>query len=107
MDASTPKLLGALLAVKTAVKTTPGKAAWYDIFNPSNATAYVQLFDAALADVTVGTTAPVLSIGIAAGGRASGEAGVGFQTAISAAATTTATGNTAPGTALVANFGIR
>jgi hypothetical protein len=105
MTASTPVLLPALLAAAQAVKAAAGKIVSYEIFNPGAAVAYVQLIDKA--SPTVGTDAPKLSIGIKAGDRASGQLDASFLNAISAAATTTATGSTAPATALVANFTIR
>lgn len=105
MDAATPKLFSALSNAPATLKATAGKLRWYEIFNPSAATAYVQLFDKA--SPAVGTDTPVLSLGVPAGGRISGDATAGFYTAITAAATTTAVGSAAPATALVANFGIR
>lgn len=105
MDAATPKLIPALLAAATPVKASAGKLCWYEIFNPSAATAFVQLFDKA--SPVVGTDVPVLSLGVPAGGRISGEATIGFYNAITAAATTTAEGNVAPATAIVVNLGIR
>lgn len=105
MDAATPKLSAALSNAAATLKATAGKLRWYEIFNPSAATAYVQLFDKATP--TVGTDTPVLSLGVPAGGRISGDAYTAFYNAITAAATTTPGGNTAPATPLVANFGIR
>lgn len=107
MDANTPKLLSALLATAQAVKASAGKVVNYEIFNPSAAVAYVQLFDKAQPGVTVGTDTPALSIGVKAGDRAHGQLNAAFLTAITAAATTGPANNVAPGTALVVNFTIR
>lgn len=108
MDTCTPKHVPALTNAAVAVKAGKGAVCWYDLFNPSAADAYVQIFDKAAADVAVGTDKPVLSIGIPAGGRASGTAeSTGFLTAIAAAATTTVEGAIAPATAIAANFGVR
>lgn len=77
------------------------------IFNPSNATAYVQIYDTAGA-VVVGTTTPVWSIGIAAGASVSmADVNLAFANAIKVAATTTATGSSAPSSSLQANFSYR
>ncbi|MDB5448314.1 MAG: hypothetical protein JWQ97_3631 [Phenylobacterium sp.] len=108
MDGSTPKLVAALSNAAVAIKASVGQLCWYDIFNPSAAVAYVQLFDRAQGSVTVGTDTPAAAIGIPAGGRAQGFVQRwNFNTAITAAATTTATGSIAPATALVASFGFR
>ncbi len=76
-------------------------------YNPNAAQAYVQIFNVASGSVTLGTTVPLLSVPIAAtqtGGFALGTVGAQFGTAISMAATTTATGLTANSTALDCNL---
>lgn len=75
--------------------------------NPSAATAYIQLFDAAAADVTLGTTAPNQSYWIPPSGVFDMffDIPMEFQTALSYAFTTTATGNTAPASNAEVNFG--
>lgn len=104
---------GALLATPQAIRTCPANisagcaAGWVQCYNPNASIAYVQLWDQT-ATPTVGTTAPKLSIGLAA--QATSPA-IYLQARLLnklwAAATTTATGNTAPGSALVCNFGIQ
>lgn len=97
----------------TALTNTPvavkaGSASLYGVsfVNSGTAAAYVQLFDAGVGSVTLGTTAPKLSFWVPAGGaweeKFSGEAKVAFATALTAAATTTATGNTAPAAGVLA-----
>jgi hypothetical protein len=76
--------------------------------NLTTSDAYLQLFDLAAADVTVGTTVPDLIFLVPAGnGTLAGAVdkdfplgGVNFLTGISYAATTTPTGTTAPSTGL-------
>lgn len=62
---------------------------WY-IFNAAAATQYVKLYNATAANVTVGTTTPVMTIPIPAGAAANVEFtnGIAFATALTAAATT-------------------
>lgn len=82
----------------TSIKGSAGQVYGYDLHNPNAAISYVQFFNAATGSVTLGTTAPFMSVGIPANSRAALEipAGVAFSTAISVAATTTRTGSTAP-----------
>lgn len=108
MDAGTPVLKPALAAAAVAIKAAAGKVVGGEFYNPGAAVAYVQLFDKALGGVVVGTDTPALSIAVPAGGRAPMPMGsVGFNTAITAAATAGPTNAVAPGTALVANFNVR
>lgn len=74
-----------------------------DVINPNSSPAYLQLFDAALASVTVGTTTPSYVLYVPASGSISKdfEGGAYFATAATMAATTTATGAGNPTTALV------
>lgn len=62
---------------------------WY-IFNAAAATQYVKLYNATAANVTVGTTTPVMTIPVPAGAAANVEFtnGIAFATALTAAATT-------------------
>lgn len=106
--AATPILENAL---STTVKTVSAGAAILDSYycaNPNTAAAYVQIFDISGA-VTLGTSTPKWSIRIPPNDGAANLSGVNlnFATAIKIAATTTATGSTAPTTALDCNFGIR
>lgn len=95
-----------------AVKTSRGWIEYIQVHNPNTAVAYLQLFDAATASVTVGTTTPLQSYMIPPGdGSTPGafevtfgqESGLAFYTAITYACTTTATGSTDPTTGLVVN----
>lgn len=95
-----------------ALKTAAGRLYFLEVSNPTAADAYIQLFDLATASVTVGTTAPKLSLFVPAGdGTLDGamdkvwEIGLHFATAITYACTTTPTGGTGPATALVVNAG--
>lgn len=78
--------------------------------NIDAADAFIQLFDAVAADVTVGTTVPTLSFLVPAGDatlrgkmQESWTNGVEFLKGITYACTTTATGSTAGSTGLVIN----
>ena len=96
---------GAVSNTATQVKSGAGQVYGWDIHNPNAAIAYVQFFNAAVGSVTVGTTAPVYSIGIPANSRAVMEWPNGIQhtTAIVVAATTTRAGGTAPSSAVDVN----
>lgn len=90
------------------IKTSPGKLGWIHVINRSTGVRYIKFYNATAANVTVGTTTPVLSFPIptmadtnGAGFTISfGDAGVFFDTAISVAATTGIADNDtgAPGT---------
>lgn len=94
------------------VMSTGGQLAFLNLFNPAAATTYLQVFDAkATANVTVGTTTPTLVFGLTTLANDTpvildGD-GLQFGNGIVIAATTTATGNTAPATAMVVNIGYR
>jgi hypothetical protein len=89
-----------------ALSTTPGDVDAVNCgnTNASPAVGYVQFFDAADSTaVTLGTTVPKMVVAIppaGAGGATFPNGGVFFQNGIKIAATTTAKGNTALGTAL-------
>jgi hypothetical protein len=94
----------------TAMKTSEGELYSLEVSNPNSSDAYIQLFDATASDVTVGTTTPSLSFLVPAGdGTLDGGMdkfwpnGVIFDTAITYACTTTATGSSDPSTGLVVN----
>jgi hypothetical protein len=72
------------------VKATAGQVFGWYIFNAAATTHYVKFYNATTANVTVGTTTPVLTIPVPAGGAANvfSETGIAFGTAITAAATT-------------------
>ena len=94
------------------LKASPGYLKYLHAINANTVDIYVQFFDAAVADVTVGTTTPKWSLLVPAGNGAQGgifdeqwQDPVSFGTAISYACTTTATGAGAPTTGLTLNFG--
>lgn len=103
----TTKLLSGLTNTAIAVKATSGSVGKVYCYNPNVSVAYIQIFNLAAASVSVGSTIPQQSYGIPAT-NASGfsfpSSGDGYSTAISVAATTAATGGTAPGTALDCNI---
>lgn len=83
----------------------------WNIINTNAAVTYVQLFNAAsVGAVTLGTTPPTFVIAVAAGAGISDreflneENRLSFPLGLVAAATTTPTGNTAPGAAIVTNL---
>jgi hypothetical protein len=86
-------------AVTTVVLVKAGqcKITGYHLLNNTAAVAFLQVFDAAAAaDVTLGTTVAVLSLGLPASGgavSALGEMGYQFTKGIVVAGTTTATGS--------------
>lgn len=103
---ATPYYNAALLATKQAVKASAGSLAAYHIYNPNASDMFVQMWDLAAANVTVGTTAPTWVLWVPAGGAldAALPEPITFATALTIAATTTASGNTAPGTGLMVNL---
>lgn len=104
----TPLLGNALTNTAVAVKPSAGQLMMLFCFNPNSSQVYIQLYNKAASGVTVGTTLPLISAPIASantGGFALSTNGLLFSTAISAAATTTATGGSAPSTAVDCNFG--
>lgn len=102
-----------ITATTELLTAIPTKIYYLGINNLSNAMAYLQLFDAAAtASVTLGTTAPTLSIAVHQ--DASGNNGnkdlifnnpLNFKYGVVYAITTTATGSTAPSAACQTNFG--
>lgn len=101
-------------SVTATAEAGPTSGCYLDFFevqNPNTSQVFLQLFDAALASVTLGTTAPTLSLLIPAGNA--GEYGArsevmyrppNFRTALTYAITTTATGSTAPTSACQLNL---
>lgn len=81
------------------VSATPVQVFGWNIFNDSAASIFVQFYNATAANVTVGTTTPVLTVGIEAGKSVDMEwtNPIRFDTALSVAATTGPTGAGAPG----------
>ncbi len=90
-------------------KSASGYLYFLEVTNPNGIDAYLQLFDLAAADVTVGTTTPKLSLLVPGNGGMDKAFAVPlkFGTAITYACTTTATGNGDPATGLVVNGGYR
>jgi hypothetical protein len=77
------------------VKATAGQLFGWYFYNDGAAEVYVKLYNATTANVTVGTTTPVLTIPVPAGAAANAfsEIGIAFGTAITAAATTAVADN--------------
>lgn len=93
-----PKLLSGLAGTVKTVKTSAGQLGQVYCYNGQAAVTYIQIFDVASpSSVTLGTTTPVLSLGIPqtnANGSGPTFVGIGFYNGIQVAATTTATGAT-------------
>lgn len=72
------------------VKATAGQVYGWYIYNAASSVRYVKLYNATAANVTVGTTTPVMTIPVPATSGANVEFtnGIAFSTAITAAATT-------------------
>jgi hypothetical protein len=79
-----------------AIKASAGKLFWIHVINLASAKRYIKFYNATTANVTVGTTAPVLSFPIPTMADTNGagfcfhfgDAGIQFDTAITVAATT-------------------
>lgn len=87
----------------TNTTTGPINMAYYNIGNPNSTLAYLQFFDALAANVTVGTTPPLMTVAVPAFGGVVDTwpmESVQFKTGIVIAATTTPTGSTNPTSAL-------
>jgi hypothetical protein len=92
---------GTIGATKTDIGTanTPGAVGGWYFFNPNATVVYVQFFNAQASAVTLGTTAPVYSLGLPAGAAANvspATIGLAHSTAISIAITLTRSGSTTP-----------
>lgn len=92
----------ALSNTKTSVKGSAGNLGGYMLYNSNAAATYVQVFDATTANVTVGTTTPtyVVALPPAAAANVEFTLGIAHANAITIAATTTATGSSAPAAAV-------
>ena len=94
-----------------AVKTSAGDIAYLHIVNTNSVDTYLQLFDLAAADVTVGTTTPKLSFLVPAGNGTDaggftenfGDRPIHFEVAITYACATSATSNGDPTVGLTVN----
>jgi hypothetical protein len=99
----------ALTNTAVAIKASAGRLYGYNFFNPGTALVYVQIFNVAAASVTLGTTTPIMSIGLPSSSSASVGVDVNFTlpitfgTAMSYACTATPTGSGAPGATIVTN----
>lgn len=87
------------------IKGSAGQLYWLHCMNLSSSVLYLQVFNDTAANVTVGTTAPDMVFPVATQGDTNGAGfvlavpnGIEFDTGITVAATTTATGNTGAGT---------
>jgi len=102
---STPQNNSNAALVATAggvqVKGSAGTFGGYFCYNPNSTVTYLQVFDLATS-VTLGTTRPDLVFGIPANSATNLEItlGINMANAIKIAATTTASGSTAPGTGM-------
>jgi hypothetical protein len=106
---TTPVLKSGLTTTVSQVVGATAVLSGYFVYNPNASVAYIQIFDSATAGaVTLGTTTPKWSIGIPPSTGANlSNLHMSFASGIQVAATTTATGSTAPATALDANFSYR
>lgn len=97
---------GSITNTVTQVKSGAGQIYGWSIHNPNAAIAYVQFFALATGSVTLGTTAPVLSLGVPANGaiQLQSTMGLAFATAINVAVTTTRAGSTAPSSSVDLNI---
>lgn len=101
------KVLTALKATATLVHAGDGKFGGYFIYNPEGAETYLQVYAASsAASVTVGTTPPIARYAIPATSGANLELDRGLYAVggIVVAATTTATGSSAPASGLEATI---
>jgi hypothetical protein len=87
---------GTIGATATQVKASAGQIYGWYIYNSNSTAVYMQIFNTS--SVTLGTTTPVMSIGIPAGSGANilSSMGIAFSTAIYIAFTTTRSGSGAP-----------
>lgn len=98
-------------STKAAIKAGEAHLFALEVSNPNTDDAFIQLFDAAIANVTVGSTTPTLSLLVPAGQSSTVRGamdkdypdGVFFGSGITYACTTTPTGSTNPTSALTIN----
>lgn len=105
---STPLFTASLSTTVTQIKASAGAIYMLRCYNPNASAVFIQVFNLPSASVTLGTTTPTQSYGIAAsvpGGFASAMPLALGGSGISYAATTTNTGSTAPGSAVSCNVG--
>lgn len=96
----------ALTNTATAVATGKSRIYGIHVQNPNTADAWLHLYDVATSGVTVGTTTPKTSYWVPGGAGIDERWSVPgeYNTAMTVAASTTATGGTAPSTGLVVNI---
>lgn len=104
----------ALSSTKAQIKGSAGTFGGYiNLYNPNTAVTFIQVFNKASANVTVGTTAPDFVITLPGIATASGTGsdrnleitcGLAMSTGITIAATTSASGSSAPANAIVGTF---
>lgn len=89
----------------TSHKATAARLYSYYVVNPGATEAFLQFYNTTT--VTAGTTTPILSVWVPAGGAADNifDVPITFSTALTSLATTTLTGGTAPSTGLIAHVG--
>lgn len=85
---------GNVTNTKVAANAAATKLRAYMITNNNSLVCYLQFFNLASASVTVGTTPPIFFVGVPALGGANMILAFNFSTAMTIAATTTATGST-------------
>jgi len=109
----TPKLENNLGTTVQTVKSGAGELGWYMCLNGNGTNintnpTYIQIFDTS-GTVTLGTTTPVAFVALPASSGANVEFsnGLNFANAIKIAATTTATGSTAPTNNVDCSFGYK
>jgi hypothetical protein len=88
------------------IKNTAGQIYGYYIYNPNSVVTYVHLYNTATGSITVGTTAPKVTLPIPASAAAnlSIPPGLAFGTTIAISATATAGGTGSPTTPIDANI---
>ena len=109
-----PEFIAALSTTVTEVRVGETRIHMIEASNINTADAYLQFFDRRASAVTHGTDTPVFSLFVPKGdGTNRGGMDKAFAVplyfleALSVAATTTATGNTAPTTGLVVNMAVQ
>lgn len=105
LDGAAPRLTTALTNSAQTLFGASARLAWYQCLNPSNAAAYVQLFDTTSA-VVLGTTVPNAVVSLYTNESQFGMVDLNFFTGVKVAATTTAAGSSAPSAALTCTFGL-
>jgi len=92
-----------------ALSTSAADLYCFHVYNTNAADAFVQIYDAKTTSITVGTSPPVFVMYVSAGGGVIQDFTIPlhFDTALSYACTTTATGNGDPTTGLTLSAAYR